>query len=1089
MNFKDPSEIPCAVLEGKIDPSRNKFSSGISEASFNCIAKEEEFLPKLFIEASAGTGKTFVIEHYVTRAVLEASSRGEFFDPKQFAIITFTKAVARELRTRIQKALKKALLYFQGDAGEPDVEYYALYPDKKTAARSLSLFLEGLSTASITTIHGFCERLLTIWSEKEGEEVMVWESNPKKWLQEFLEEASFISTDEWNILAKQDGFDHDYFLNRVLSLMDDPLIEETPSKEECLLDLKNAVEAIRTKFPSFISETASLLQTYAKQFRGNCTVEGDLHEEKKALFEALQILLEEFSEKRINPFLKLRINLALLFETPLRGYTPLEGGQYSYFLELLSTLWPKIHALIDPESLRKRIAREAARAFFSYAATHKKKTFEILVRTVLTLSHNERFCKEAASSFSWVIVDEFQDTDPTQLAIFKTLFLHNEWNGKILFVGDPKQAIYGFRKADVYSYMKAKVLLEKSVRTLSVNYRASQPLVEALNILFSGPESPFIFYLPKNSSHLATTPNTSAAHIEPLQALSRGALHVVRAKASLGRKRNWPHEEIEKQFFSWMHDEIVSLHEEGISFKQQAVLVKDRYQARRVEEFLRAKNIPTCSWRLDLVTESQVFPFLKKIFLILLNPNDKKKLLTLLYSMVSQEEICREIALENNLTTFALAAVAWGNVRDAFYSGGMGALKRELYSCRYNGREPLELYVARQEKELAVDLEQLLDSLSLLEEKLPRDLGAFYDALTRLEEYFSEDRDVLLRRVDPDDEGVPILTMHRSKGLEFDVVYALGVSSRTPQTEGDLEEIDAEKLRQMYVALTRAKRRCYLPLFHEEEGKKIPRGRASPAELLLACHHVAKTSTLDFWADSLYQSMSSDIQEEVINTLVSAHPGVITASSVEESKGKTYRNQDVKQQPTEQLAELLGNWRKITSFSQLKEKGRLTIHPSLSSGGALLGLQFHEAIDFLLSQEPSCTTQEAIEAIYGKGELASLLYSALHVELPTLARLDMIPRESLRTEVPFLFTENERHVSGTIDLLFVFQEKVYVIDWKTQEVDIPLQDYVKEAQYDLQASLYKKGVENAFPNVSWGGFFFVFVKNLMLGKESVFLCS
>ena len=137
--------------------------------NFNCTSKEEAISPKLFIEASAGTGKTFVIEQYVVRAVLEAAVHKKEIDPESFAIITFTKAVARELTSRVQKALVLALDYFQGNESQKQVpEYFSLYPNKREAARALSIFIDRLGTASITTIHGFCERLLKIWAEEAG---------------------------------------------------------------------------------------------------------------------------------------------------------------------------------------------------------------------------------------------------------------------------------------------------------------------------------------------------------------------------------------------------------------------------------------------------------------------------------------------------------------------------------------------------------------------------------------------------------------------------------------------------------------------------------------------------------------------------------------------------------------------------------------------------------------------------------------------------------------------------------------------------------------------------------------------------------
>ncbi|HEY5234856.1 MAG TPA: 3'-5' exonuclease, partial [Rhabdochlamydiaceae bacterium] len=91
-------------------------------------------------------------------------------------------------------------------------------------------------------------------------------------------------------------------------------------------------------------------------------------------------------------------------------------------------------------------------------------------------------------------------------------------------------------------------------------------------------------------------------------------------------------------------------------------------------------------------------------------------------------------------------------------------------------------------------------------------------------------------RISAHPHGVQIMTIHASKGLEFETVFALGLASRTPaedKPEAELKELDAEKMRQFYVALTRAKRRLYIPVAREQSGKTHRLGEASPVELFL----------------------------------------------------------------------------------------------------------------------------------------------------------------------------------------------------------------------------------------------------------------
>ena len=98
------------------------------------------------------------------------------------------------------------------------------------------------------------------------------------------------------------------------------------------------------------------------------------------------------------------------------------------------------------------------------------------------------FLSKVRSHYQAVIVDEFQDTDPLQWEIFNTLFLPEDksWKGNIYLVGDPKQSIYSFRQADIYTYLSAaKAIGEENCLSLDVNYRSQANLVQGLNLLFS----------------------------------------------------------------------------------------------------------------------------------------------------------------------------------------------------------------------------------------------------------------------------------------------------------------------------------------------------------------------------------------------------------------------------------------------------------------------------------------------------------------------------------------------------------------------------------------------------------------------------
>ncbi|MBO5566805.1 MAG: UvrD-helicase domain-containing protein [Succinivibrio sp.] len=105
------------------------------------------------------------------------------------------------------------------------------------------------------------------------------------------------------------------------------------------------------------------------------------------------------------------------------------------------------------------------------------------------------------SKYPVAMIDEFQDTDPVQFSIFRKLYLNEEARSSSAFcylIGDPKQSIYGFRRADINSYLKARALIEDlygkdSIYTLSTNYRSQEQIVEGVNCIFSVNKNPFFF--------------------------------------------------------------------------------------------------------------------------------------------------------------------------------------------------------------------------------------------------------------------------------------------------------------------------------------------------------------------------------------------------------------------------------------------------------------------------------------------------------------------------------------------------------------------------------------------------------------------
>jgi exodeoxyribonuclease V beta subunit len=1056
--------------------------------SFNICSRSERLPNRLFVEASAGTGKTFLIEHYIVRAALTGS-----LEPRRLALITFTKAVARELRLRLQKTIETThRLAIEGTVeNAPEYLHPVLEQEsflRRRVARTLEEVLDRLPEATISTIHGFCDHLLQLWGRTSGGGTFsVWVSaeQQKQWLEEFLQEGGGLTVGEFETLSRRYRFEQDKLIDTLLHLMDD-LPESTDAAWE---EARQAVDRGSSKLD--VQTIASALEAKARTCCNTMLKGGSLKSDIQKAFAAIQRCVEEgVSEQTIEPLF--HFSLSECFLKPLKRHAPIPLQSETTAQTILSDVWPALQQLTDTKCILKRLGTRCATAFREYLARCDGKTPEMVVRKVLALSTHEPFATLAAQSVGWLIVDEFQDTDGVQYQIFSNLFLNNpSWNGQVLFVGDPKQAIYGFRKADVYSYLAAKQnLAAHEQRTLSVNYRADPLVVEAQNHLFAGPAHPHIFFLPQTQSSLSVAPSAPGRECHEPIGDERGAIHLAVCHGSLGRKKRWPHVELEKEsLFPWIADEMISLDRLGIPFARQAILVKDKYQAARIQNFLESRNVPTCAWKVDSVTESPIYQWLQKAFFLSLRPNDQRRLSSLLLSMPTEQHLnlCRAMASEGRLDEWAACAMAWKDVQEAFLKGGIGSMARVLCTCRWNGHNTVDEWfnALPRGEELLIDLEHLFELLTLLEQRLPRSLEAYYDALQELPRFFSDEPELLTRRTDPTDEGAPILTMHRSKGLEFDVVYALGGASRTPDPEeASPDEVDAEKLRQLYVTVTRAKRRCYLPVLVEDDQHSIARATASPTELLFAsllCSGAPSSA-------ARYAAMAPGRILECANHLVQLSP-TITLSHVQserrayarERKGRIPRA--IVPHPT-----VRSTSRIYESFSS-RHTAETPIIAQRAPSKRPIGTTFHAAIARLLFAPSSGrSSPEAIQAWLGidDPELAALLFAAAHTHLPLKdgeISLEEVPRKDMRAECGFLDAVREkRFLRGIVDLLFVWNQKVYIIDWKTHEgADQPLEEIVRQT-YDLQGQMYQEAVTRAFSDsYEYGGCFFVFVRHVPNG--------
>jgi exodeoxyribonuclease V beta subunit len=585
------------------------------------------------------------------------------------------------------------------------------------------------------------------------------------------------------------------------------------------------------------------------------------------------------------------------------------------------------------------------------------------------------------NQYKAIIVDEFQDTDPLQWKIFSKLFFEDETKA-VYLVGDPKQSIYAFRKADIYTFLSASHLFTQTA-SLATNYRSTSGLIDHLNSLFS--KAPWLS-LPRLNQLLP---------VPAVQAATQGSGDFRFLKVP-GK----PSPEMEERYLLPFIVHQLST----VQPKDVAILVKDRFQATRVQTYLEKWNVPSILLRKAPLGDSVAVEVLEEFAQAFLSTAWLKKFLLGPLTKVPIHELTEERVFQEKEQMEALLTL-WQ--------------KEGLLSCMANFCYEGEVAEVLEKVGHAFSPEHLLEELKRLRKEERKD------------------------RISADEQGVQIMTIHASKGLEFDTVLALGVAW---PSESEDEELKAEQLRQFYVALTRAKRGLYIPLPEECED--------SPLATFL-------------------QTAKPDLEAFPITDLATF--------SFELKRFETALTAQTAPTPSPSFPPLF-----LQSFStlakpSLPKKAPAELLPSSAETGSLIHTILESLWDpnlfHIISQTARSTHLEGHESL-----VYDLLQKLLDLPLAGFTLRDIAPDKTL-FEMEFLFPQNGAMIKGFIDLFFEHQGVYYLIDWKTNALDdysqASLEEAMKAHDYLLQGELYMEAMKrylNLFHAPSFGGIFFVFIR-------------
>ena len=477
------------------------------------------------IEASAGTGKTWTIAALYLRLVLghgssgldngerAGSGFGRALLPCEILVMTFTRAATRELSNRVRERLVEAAAFFRS-ANECTDPYLAAlaaaYPghaERHQAAHRLMLAAETMDEAAIFTIDAWCQRMLrehafdsgSLFDEElvSDERALFEDAAHDYWRQNVypLNAGALAALMAcWpNVGAlKQSVRELVRRIHLLGAVPDDALaaliarVERAQNAE--LARLKDGWFERANQMAQWISEQRALAP---KCFNGNKLRPDSLVK----WFEALRAwaldptmlmpALTDTAWQRLTPD-----GMADACSKGFASAAPACFGHTTNLWDALKAIEPLSHALYGHAAscIARRIAELKQRSRqFGFADMLER------LKTALEGENGAQLRARITAQYPVAMVDEFQDTSPDQYAIFNLLYRvgENERDHGLFLIGDPKQSIYGFRGADINSYLAARASTAGRHYQLGTNYRSTAAVVAAVNQLFLHAEHGF----------------------------------------------------------------------------------------------------------------------------------------------------------------------------------------------------------------------------------------------------------------------------------------------------------------------------------------------------------------------------------------------------------------------------------------------------------------------------------------------------------------------------------------------------------------------------------------------------------------------
>jgi exodeoxyribonuclease V beta subunit len=1143
------------------------------------------------IEASAGTGKTYTIVNLYLRLLL--GHQCQPLGVEQILVVTFTNAATAELKERIRQKLRQSYLdFFAGHSADVFVQsLIEQLPEHDIACQRLALATKQMDEAAVFTIHGFSQRMLTQHAFESGA---------------MYEQSLILDESEWLKLAVEDYW-RKYIVGLppvVLSM----LLKVWPSPAALLGEIRNllyrhaephssgTIEACIAKIEQYAEQVEQTKRWWIEKEIAEQLSKGNLNGRSRLAKVDVLLNMQSFCQSAlIEPEFD-KDGWALFSAEKLqkalkKGSADLSHLDFSRFDELVD------RQQACKASLRLAFCAQSLQKVGANLASNKRRLQLLAPDDLLTTlqralqvenagdgvestAQSQTLARRIQQTYPAVLIDEFQDTDPVQFEVFRSIYGHSYLAHPLcwIMIGDPKQAIYAFRGADIFTYIQAKDWVPQEQQfTLSTNWRSQPRLVEAINALFEQSEQGFLF-----EKSIPFHPVLAAKQQVGLSIEGQNlpALQFQHLRASDAKPLAWTQTQYQlashtagqiSHLLSKAQQGQASINGQALQAGDCCVLVRDRGEADLIKQALGRLNVASVFLVRKSVFDTQVAQDLFMLLKALSSPSDERMLkAALLSELFAMTALQVDELFNNELAWQRLIEHCYQWQRDWQQHGLMLVVNR--VSAHFELEHKLVSHHSDGLRRLTDlrHLTELLQQQSVLLQGEAQLLHWYQEKL--LEPDHNHEGQQL--RLETDANLVQIITQHASKGLEFPLVF-VPFACRFKATKDALyhdqqqrlkvdflaapehmleaeRERLAEDIRLLYVALTRAVYFCSVGIWNNAHGKsKSESGLFATA---LGCLLFKRDESPN---DGLIQSRVESLAETLdigYQSFEYAEKGTVLDSihlSAEQQKWQSA-----------QLDRLVKRQWRLTSYSAISSQQQHleVIMPGMDEGhdlanvdeqdnqreilsaftferGAKAGSFLHGVLENIDFQQPSqlaeaieqqgkwygiddrwyATLQswlsDVLQARFSKAEqgskaeadlcLAALNSTQLKVEMEFHMPLQEVKVEAFNQLInsynqqhgrQYHFEQLNGMIKGYIDLMFEFNGKFYVADYKSNHLGNDLDCYhiaalehaMSEHDYHLQAILYTlalhRWLRQKLPDYQYekhvGGAYYLFLRGM-----------